>query len=96
MAIIQTRVQLKKDTPEEWEDNGSLVLLDGEMAIEGNRNYKIGDGTTEWENLPYANSNPVLITSSSLTLNASHAECFLSCGTSIQITIPSSLVPVGT
>lgn len=96
MAIIQTRVQLKKDTPEEWEDNGSLVLLDGEMAIEGNRNYKIGDGITEWEDLPYANSNPVLITSSSLTLNASHAECFLSCGTSIQITVPSSFVPVGT
>ena len=34
MAIIQTRVRLKKDTTEEWEDNGSLVLLDGEMAIE--------------------------------------------------------------
>lgn len=96
MATIQTRVRLKKDTSENWEDNGSLVLLDGEMAIEGNRNYKIGDGTTEWANLPYANSNPVLITSSSLTLNASHAECFLSCNTSIQITIPSSFVPVGT
>lgn len=96
MAIIQTRVRLKKDTTEEWEDNGSLVLLDGEMAIEGNRNYKIGDGITQWKNLPYANSNPVLITSSSITLNASHAECFLSCNTSIQITIPSSFVPVGT
>lgn len=98
MATINTRIKLKKDTATNWSQVASTFQpLNGELLIEGSRNFKIGDGTTYYNNLPYANSRPVLSTiSSNTTLTASHCECFLPISGTRTITIPASFAPVGT
>lgn len=53
---INSRLQNKIDTTENWESNNP-VLLNGEIGIEklsdGNKKIKIGDGENSWSNLPY-------------------------------------------
>lgn len=53
---INSRLQNKIDTTENWKNNNP-VLLDGEIGIEklldGNKKIKIGDGENSWYNLPY-------------------------------------------
>lgn len=56
---INTRVRLWKDTDENFESiKDSLIPLDGEIIIVVTENdeyrYKIGDGKTTYENLPFA------------------------------------------
>lgn len=64
MAEINTVVQLRNDTTEEWEKvKETKVLESGEVGIEflesGKKAIKIGDGETTWENLDYfASANP--------------------------------------
>ena len=53
--ILKTRIVLKNDTAENW-SNSTGVLLKGEIGIEiDTRKFKIGDGTSDWQALPYAN-----------------------------------------
>ena len=53
--ILKTRIVLKNDTAENW-SHSTGVLLKGEIGIEiDTRKFKIGDGTSDWQALPYAN-----------------------------------------
>jgi len=47
------RIQIRRDTASKWTINNP-ILLNGEMGYETDTTYlKFGDGTTEWNNLPY-------------------------------------------
>ena len=57
MAIQHTRIQFRRGTSSDWTDLNE-VLLAGEMCIETDtRKYKIGNGSTNWNGLPYAGQN---------------------------------------
>lgn len=50
---MATRIQLRKDTAQNFAEQNTL-LAQGEVAWEiGTNNFKIGDGITAWNNLPY-------------------------------------------
>lgn len=50
---MSTRIQLRKDTAQNFAEQNTL-LAQGEVAWEiGTNNFKIGDGITAWNNLPY-------------------------------------------
>jgi len=50
---MATRIQLRGDTSTNWTNNNP-ILAERELAIETDTNlYKIGDGITEWNLLPY-------------------------------------------
>ena len=54
--ILKTRIVLKNDTAENWRQSIGKVLLKGEIGIEiDTKKFKIGDGTSDWQTLPYAN-----------------------------------------
>ena len=49
-------IQLRSGTSEEWEKEDS-VLSENEIAFDSTANsLKIGDGVTDWRNLPYVNA----------------------------------------
>lgn len=55
MSIQKISVQIRRDTKTNWEA-ANTVLLDGQLAMEtdgSNKNFKVGDGTTPWSDLPY-------------------------------------------
>mgnify|MGYP001350161153 CR=1 FL=1 len=48
------RIQIRRGTANQWTAENP-ILLDGELAIETDtRKFKIGNGITTWNNLPYA------------------------------------------
>ena len=52
---IKTRIVLRNDIAANWTANNP-ILLSGELGIESDTGYfKIGDGTTTWNDLTYAN-----------------------------------------
>lgn len=57
MSQLNTRIVLRNDSTAKWLENELAVLLKGEVGIEflanGKVKMKIGDGITEWKNLPY-------------------------------------------
>ena len=58
--ILKTKIQLRHDTAANWSANKSVVLLAGEFGFETDTNkYKIGDGVTTWENLPYLDKGEI-------------------------------------
>lgn len=57
MRNIFTRVKNKIDTAANWTAHDT-VLLKGEFGIESDTyRFKIGDGTTTWNNLPYSDTS---------------------------------------
>lgn len=51
---LNTRIILRNDTAANWTTNKNKVLLKGEIGLETDTHkYKIGDGSTTWENLTY-------------------------------------------
>lgn len=54
---FNTRIQCKKDSESEWEDNNP-VLLDGEIAVvvsnDGKIKFKVGDGMNHYSVLNFA------------------------------------------
>jgi hypothetical protein len=62
---VQTRIQLRRDSAANWAD---VVLADGEVGYvstgANKGNFKIGDGTTAYKNLPFALINPEVVTAS--------------------------------
>lgn len=55
MSIQKVSVQIRRDSRTNWE-SANTVLLDGQLAMErdgNNTNFKVGDGTTPWLDLPY-------------------------------------------
>lgn len=54
--VLKTKIQLRNDTAANWTTNESVKLLKGEIGIElDTRKFKIGDGTSTWKDLEYAN-----------------------------------------
>ena len=50
---MATRIQLRRGTATQW-TTANTVLEAGEIGWESNTNkFKIGDGTTEWDDLTY-------------------------------------------
>ena len=55
--VLNTRTKQKVDTKSNWSTNNP-VLLAGEIGIESDTNlFKFGDGSTQWNDLPYAGAN---------------------------------------
>lgn len=55
--VIKTTFKLRRDTAENWARNNP-VLAQAEPGYETDtRCLKIGDGTTDWNNLPYFGTN---------------------------------------
>ena len=55
--VLNTRTKQKVDTKSNWSTNNP-VLLAGEIGIESDTNlFKFGDGSTQWNELPYAGAN---------------------------------------
>lgn len=51
---LNTRIVTRNDTSANWTTNKTKVLLKGEIGLETDTGkYKIGDGSTTWENLTY-------------------------------------------
>lgn len=64
-TIIEARWQIRGGTAAQWTANNE-VLGKNEMGVEsdtglvdGRRKYKIGDGVTPWNSLPYYNGAPI-------------------------------------
>ena len=56
LATLKTRIQLRNDSSTKWTSTNP-TLLEGEVGVENDtRLIKIGDGTTAWVDLPYANA----------------------------------------
>ena len=60
MSVCSTsqrvRFQLRRATESQWNENGTTILLAGEPGLNITTNQlKIGDGITNWINLPYIN-----------------------------------------
>jgi hypothetical protein len=60
MSVCSTsqrvRFQLRRATGAQWNENGTTILLAGEPGLNTTTNQlKIGDGITNWINLPYIN-----------------------------------------
>ena len=52
---IKTKIVMRNDLAANWTSNNP-ILLSGELGIESDTGYfKIGDGATTWNDLPYAN-----------------------------------------
>ena len=55
--VLNTRTKQKVDTKSNWSTNNP-VLLAGEIGIESDTNlFKFGDGSAQWNDLPYAGAN---------------------------------------
>ena len=58
---IKTKFQMRNDTAANWA-SANPVLLIGEIGFENDTNkFKFGDGTTAWNNLPYAGTDAAQI-----------------------------------
>ena len=69
--IINARFKQRYDTEANWKSKNP-ILLAGEIAFSSdsssnlnNFNYKIGDGSSSWAQLPYSYSEGITLASSS-------------------------------
>lgn len=58
--ILDVKIKQRYDTEANWKSSNPL-LLEGEMAVSSDKNnqYKIGDGTSKWNDLSYSKAEPV-------------------------------------
>ena len=57
IMVEYKRIQLRRDTSENWHTENP-VLLEGEIGVDlTNNNIKIGDGSTAWNDLDYVHSD---------------------------------------
>lgn len=67
--ILKTKIQLRHDTAANWEANKTVVPLAGEFCFETDTNkFKIGDGVSTWEQLPYLDKDEVELTDKTVTM----------------------------
>lgn len=58
-TTLKTRIILNNKTTDEWTSNSTFVGLKGELLVDtSTRKIKIGDGTTTYADLPFANLTP--------------------------------------
>lgn len=61
MAQLNMKIVLRNGTAAEWLANKDVVLHKAEVGVEfpesGKARFKIGDGVTTWEHLPYADAD---------------------------------------
>lgn len=69
--VIIAQMQQRRDTRANWEATNPL-LLDGELGIvTDDRNlYKVGDGMSHWNDLPYRGFDGTLVQSEGDSINA--------------------------
>ena len=56
--IMDTRLKIRGDTASNWSSVNPTLLKNEIGYDETNKKFKIGDGTTAWNSLPYANFAP--------------------------------------
>lgn len=69
--VIIAQMQQRRDTRANWEATNP-ILLDGELGIvKDDRNlYKVGDGVSHWNDLPYRGFDGTLAQSEGDSINA--------------------------
>lgn len=66
---LNARLKIRNDEAENWTE-ANPVLLTGEIGYETDTGkLKIGDGTTDWENLPYKTIQTSELEDGSVTVN---------------------------
>lgn len=56
-VVLNTRIQVRNDTAANWSSTNPILLY-GEIGIERVTNkFKFGDGSSQWNSLPYASTN---------------------------------------
>ena len=73
--IIKAQITLRRDTRSNWE-SVNPVLLEGELGIVSDdpNLYKVGDGRTEWNNLPYRGFDGTLVQEEGTSANAAMSQ----------------------
>lgn len=68
--VIIAQMQQRRDTRANWESTNPL-LLDGELGIvTDDRNlYKVGDGVSHWNDLPYRGFDGTIVQSEGDSIN---------------------------
>lgn len=65
---MATRIQVRRDTAANWAAAPTTVLASGEIGFESDTlQFKIGDGTAQWQNLEYAGGTTPIIQNASGT-----------------------------
>ena len=55
---MAVNIQLRRGTSEEW-TSANPILMEGEVGVDTtNDNFRIGDGATNWDDLPVATGEP--------------------------------------
>jgi hypothetical protein len=55
---METRIQIRRDTASHWSNNNPVLAL-GEMGFDTtNRQIRVGDGVTPWNDLEILSSGP--------------------------------------
>ncbi len=68
---MSTQIQFRRDTAANWNSNNP-TLSEGEVGLESDTNaYKVGDGSTAWNSLPYNQLSPEITT---LTLDGQASD----------------------
>lgn len=73
--IIKAQITQRHDTRSNWE-SVNPVLLEGELGIVSDdpNLYKVGDGRTEWNNLPYRGFDGTLVQEEGTSANAAMSQ----------------------
>jgi hypothetical protein len=80
MATTNMRIVIRRDTKANWDQNSQVVLLQGEQGYEINvdqsgvqrpTRIKVGDGISQWGELPYFNGGITAIDEDTIIMDAS-------------------------
>ena len=71
---MSIHIMTRRDTAANWTANNP-TLREGEEGLEmDTKQYKVGDGFTDWQNLPYWNSRPQIKTVDTTTYTLTAAD----------------------
>lgn len=87
--ILKTRIVIRNDIAENWK-TANPVLLKGELGLETDTNkFKIGDGTSKWNDLPYSPEIDASAVTLSKDITATYSFGKYSPDASGSVTIPA-------
>lgn len=97
MATYQIDMQQRRGTANQW-SSGNPVLRDGELGFETDTyRFKLGDGTTAWNSLPYSYAKPIVVevTSGPFALTSLHLSgntlLLVNSGSGVVINVDESI-----